>query len=265
MIWLCVTPNRKDKTGRLMEALHKGSPDNTRLIEGPPPNDGNPFVVWGQLWTALEIIPHALRTGRPFWHIDNGYYRSAGGRPSGYYRITYNGMTPAYFDIHHTRLQVDFTPWRQSGHHIVLAMPGEHFGKAIGANVARWRNTIRKRIEANTDRRILVRNKGPGNRMLSHDLKHAWALVTHSSTAAVEAVRLGIPVFVHELSAAIPVGNLDLADLEDPIMPTRHRWWQSLMWQQFTLQEMAAGIAWPIMMRQKAFAEKAERAVDSNV
>lgn len=245
-----------------MEALHKGSPDNTRLIEGPPPNDGNPFVVWGQLWTALEILPYATRTGRPFWHIDNGYYRSAGGRPTGYYRITYNGMTPAYFDMNHPRLDVGFAPWRKDGKHIVLAMPGEHFGKPLGVNIARWRNTIQGNIAANSDRQVLVRQKAGRNLPLAHDLRNAWALVTHSSTAAVEAVRHGIPVFVSPMSAAAPVGNLDLANLENPAMPTRNRWWQSLMWQQFTLNEMQAGIAWPIMMRQKAFAEKS---VGSNV
>jgi hypothetical protein len=68
--------------------------------------------------------------------------------------------------------------------------------------------------------------------------------VTHSSNTAVEAARLGIPVFVEPTSAAAPVGNLRLDNLESPAMPdNRRQWFSSLLMQQFSLAEMQAGVA----------------------
>jgi hypothetical protein len=78
---------------------------------------------------------------------------------------------------------------------------------------------------------------------LADDLRNCWALVTHSSNVAVDAVLMGIPVFVAPTCPAAPVGNLDLAKLETPDMPDRARWFDSLMAQQFTVDEMRSGLA----------------------
>jgi len=249
LIYLCVTPEREEKTFRLMNALHCGDPETTKVVRGAPPKDDCPFVVWGQRWTAEDVLPEATLSGRGFWHIDNGYYLSAGGRPSGYYRITYRGMTPVDLAIRDKRLPVSFEPWRRSGKHIVLAMPGDHYGRPLGININRWKNQIRRRILQNTDRKIVVRSKSNRAPPLAHDLEHAWALVTHSSTAAVDAARFGVPVFVEPTSAAAPVGNLDLSNIECPTTPGRSQWWRSLMWQQFTIHEMKSGLAWKMMLK----------------
>lgn len=254
MIWLIVTPEREEKTLRIMQALNNSIPES-RIVYGAPPDDGNPFVVWGQIWTALQVIPDALKTGRPFWYIDNGYWRSAKGGRVGYYRITYNGMTPFPLDMKADRNPVDFRPWRKDGGHIVLAMPGANFGRAIGLNMPAWEQSIQHRVREYTDRPFIVRRK-ERNKPLDRDLHGAWALVTHSSTVAVDAVRMGVPVFVEPTSAARWVGCTDLADIESPVMPSRQAWWRSLMWQQFTLAEMQGPLAWQMMRRQRAFAEK---------
>lgn len=234
----------------LMESLQQGGIGASR-ITGAPPADGEPFAVWGQRWLAAEIIPAAYAERRPFWHLDNGYYDPAGGFRSGYYRMTYRGLWPVLIPnppaIRPLRAgRPKLRPWRTTGGHILVALPGESYGVSIGLNMPAWIAGIRDHIRPYTDRPILWRPKGC-RRKLSADLLGAWALVTHSSNVAVEAVLAGYPVFVAATNPAAPVGNLDLSALERPQTPERGRWLASLLAQQFTVEEMANGAARPLL------------------
>jgi hypothetical protein len=249
MLYLCVTPEREEKTARLMEALSAGASEPTKIITGPPPDDGNPFVVWGQVFLAADIIPVAIRSGRPFWQIDNGFWQSARGGETGYYRFSYRGLSPVL--LQHTgsgRPPAKMAPWRKGGEHIVLGVPGENFGRSIGLDMPAWTRLAYTKLQRSTRRPIMLRRKGSGI-PLADDLRGAWALVTHSSNVAVDSVLAGIPVFVADTSPAAPVARIGLGPVESPAMPDREAWWNSLMCQQFTLAEMANGIAWKYMDR----------------
>lgn len=244
-VWCCVTPERERKTRRLMEAMAAGC--GGCVVMGDPPAGPDPFVVWGQDWLTMRIVPHALRTSRPFFHIDNGYYLPAQGSAYGYYRMTWCGMSPLYLPDAPEPRSVDlrpaFKPWRENGTHILLALPGATFGRAAGINVPQWIDGIGERLAAATSRPIVTRPKGDSVHLSRH-LKDCWALVTHSSNVAVDAVLAGIPVFVESTSPAAPVGRVDWGpgDIERPVMGGRGEWWRSLMSQQFTIEEMAAGV-----------------------
>lgn len=247
MYYLCITPDRADKTRMMMEALSLGFRNEPkRVVVGRPPEDEHPFVVWGQEWTALQIIPEAIKVGRPFWHIDNGFWNPARGTARGYYRMTYRSMTPVYLP-EEAKLRVPtapLNPWRKDGNHVLLAMPGVHFGMALGIDVRGWCEKIVSEVKfgcGRIDRPLRIRERD-SRRNLADDLFGAWAVVTHSSNVAVDAVIKGIPVFVQPTSAAAPVGRLDL-DLENPITPGRNRWLRSLASQHFTLDEMRNGTA----------------------
>jgi hypothetical protein len=246
MHYLCVTPERHHKTMRLMRALEQGFPVGaSRIYVGKPP-PRRPFVVWGQIWLTLDMIPEALKEDRPFWYIDNGYWNSAKGGEHGNYRFTYRSMTPIMLrdsdPVRARPVMNRLRPWRKDGKHIVLAMPGMSFGKAMGLDMIAWSQTIEARLKAVTDRPIVVRNKASTARALWKDLENAWALVTHSSNVAVDAVISGTPVFVEPTSAAAPVGQVELGLIEQPVMPDRVPWLNSLACQQFTINEMRSGI-----------------------
>jgi hypothetical protein len=245
-IWLCVTPERNQKTRRLMRALAQGIP-RSRMVYGDPQDGTAPFCVWGQEWLTLRIVPHAVLKRRPFWHIDNGFVEPARGTAHGYYRLTYRSMSPVLLADPEPRpaFNVAMRPWRRGGRHVVLALPGVTFGRALGIDVPLWLALIQRRLHAATDRPIHVRPKTTTEPL---DLTDAWALVTHSSNVAVDAVIAGIPVFVAPTSPAAPVGRTDL-DIENPVMPDRTAWLASLMCQQFTLPEMANGTAWRLMRK----------------
>lgn len=256
VVYLCVTPQRKSKTSRIMNALAEGIRRvgrTPKIVLGPPPHNENPFVVWGQIWTSEIILPEAIRERRPFWYVDNGYWDSAKGGITGYYRLTYRSMTPILLRdppvFRNHELGGRLKPWRKDGDHVVIAMPGALFGRAIGIDVTKWISEIESKVRSATRRKIIVRTK-LSQRPIEQDLENAWALVTHSSNTAVDAVIRGIPVFVALTSSAAPVGRVDLA-IEHPEMPDRTHWLNSLMCQQFTLDEMQTPMV-PELMRKIA-------------
>lgn len=241
-LWCCLTPERERKTRRIMVALARGT--GGRLHMGSPPPGLDPFAVWGQAWLTLRVLPGAIEAGRPFWHVDNGFHEPARGTVFGYYRLTYRSLSPILLrDPPPVRgpLAIPMAPWRQSGRHILLALPGQDFGKAIGLGVPEWIATVERRVRQATDRPVVVRPKGDPTSLAYH-LRDCWALVTHSSNVAVDAIVAGVPVFVAPTSPAAPVGRTDF-DFENPVMPDRAPWWRSLMAQQFTLEEMGSGLA----------------------
>lgn len=254
-IWLCLTPNRLAKTRAIMSALKEGWP-GARLIVGAPPDDGLPFVVWGQIWLAEEIIVRAYPSSRKFYQIDNGFMLPAQGRPYGYYRFMYSrpdavAVTDEPLLIERMLVAADelkpkFKPLRQDGEHVLIGMPGPEFGRAHGLDMPAWIETIVDRVKAHTARPLRVRDR-MATSPLADDLRHCWAVVTHSSNIAVDAIRAGIPVFVEPTSMAWPVGNHELSQIETPYFPDevrRGRWWASLMCQQFSLNEMRRGVAY---------------------
>lgn len=227
-----------------MEALAQGWP-GARQKYGLPPDDDQPIVIWGQLWQALVAIPRAIERNRPFWHLDNGWVKPGRGNhgPDSYYRMTYRGMIPAFLtDAPPSRIKAAMMPWRADGRHVLIAMPGREFGQAIGLDMVPWIESIVAHVRQHTDRPIVVRDR-LSKTPLDADMRNCWALVTHSSNVAVDAVLMGVPVFVAPTNPAAPVGNLDLAQMETPQMPDRTRWFDSLMAQQFTVDEMRSGLA----------------------
>ena len=83
---------------------------------------------------------------------------------------------------------------------------------------------------------------------LSEDLKDCHAIVTLVSSAAVEAVMLGIPSFCSTYSAAVPVSNCDFNSIETPHYDDkRDSWLNSIAYSQFTKEEMRSGEAYDIL------------------
>lgn len=214
------------------------------MIVGPPPEDDQPFATWGQLWLTMDLLPRALSTGRAFWHVDNGYWSAPVNGVGGYHRICYRGMTPIQWTAPADRsMSIPVAPWRKSGSHILLALPSGNFGKAIGITHDDWFKTIEARVQSATDRPIVVRRKDAAS-PIAKDLENCWALVTHSSNAAVDAVLAGIPAFVEPSCPTAPLGNTDVRFIETPHLAHRQPWLASLSCQQFTKEELASGLAY---------------------
>jgi hypothetical protein len=137
-------------------------------------------------------------------------------------------------------------PWQKNGRHIVIAAPTRTY-----AQFHRTESWIADTIDALarvTDRQFVIRDKEQYKRRpIQKDLEGAHCLVTHGSNAAVEAVILGCPVFVHEDSAAALVGQTDLSKIETPVYPDREPWFRSLAYSQFNERELVDGTLWRLM------------------
>lgn len=260
MLWCSIQTIRERKSRMVMEALCKGWGEPAKCIVGDPPDDGNPFAIYGQVWGAERLLPVAIRTGRPWWYIDNGFWRPGRGSQNGYYRICYRAMMPVYLEsAPGDRARITGTqmaPWRRDGKHILFALPGFEYGVAMGLRIGEWITDTHRLLRQHTDRDVIVRDRS-SSVPLHHQFRNCWALVTHSSNCAVEAAIAGVPVFVAPESSAAPVGCTDLAMLEAPAMPdNREQWWASLMCQQFMPKEMADGTAYGYLARVR---ERADR------
>lgn len=236
----------------VMEALCAGWKEPAQCVVGDPPDDGNPFAIYGQVWGAERLLPKAIKDARAFWYIDNGFWKPGRGSHDGYYRICYRSMQPVLLgNVSAARARasgIRMAPWRKDGRHILFALPGLDYGEAMGLRMAEWIAVTHSMLRKRTSRPIYVRERGCKVSLASH-LRDCWAMVTHSSNVAVEAALAGIPVFVDAGAAAAPVGNTDLDRLEEPQMPDREHWLASLACQQFTPAEMANGTAYSLLAR----------------
>ena len=75
----------------------------------------------------------------------------------------------------------------------------------------------------------------------------AWCVVTHVSAAALDALRLGIPVVTTGECAATPLAT-PIAEIDNPRMPDgRESLFSTLAYGQFTQEEMRSGLAWNVV------------------
>lgn len=228
--------------------------DDFRQLERLP-EDIIPVVGCSPYLTPL--IADWRKRGRDFLYWDRGYARRIfatdlpQGDNGGFYRWTLNAFQLREIrDVPDDRwkaLKTDAWPWQRTGRHIVVAEPSPTYERFHG--IEGWTARTVKALNELTDRPLLIRNKEMQRfgRKLHEDLKGAHCLVTHGSNAAVEAVIMGCPVFVHPDSAASLVGRCDLARIEEPIYPDRQPWLNSLAYNQWNEQELCDGTLWKMI------------------
>lgn len=206
-------------------------------------------LVWGILRGSDRVVASAVENGRSFLYCDHAYFNRGHLRN---YRIILNGHATTRMrdcpDDRTAALGVSLKPWRETGSHILLCPPTDHFLRAHGC--PNWVANTLSTLRHCTDRPIVLRNKpkpGEPTRTLEEDLENCHALVTHSSNAAVEAVVAGIPVFVDPACAAIGVGCSDFSRIEHPLTPDRRLWLANLAYTQFSFEEILRGEALSII------------------
>ncbi len=146
------------------------------------------------------------------------------------------------------RLGVDLQPWRACGDHVLLCL-SRGIGSSNTAMPARWPRDIAKLLGRVTRRPVRVRchphdRVTPSTTRLADDLVGAHAVVVWGSNAGTEALIAGVPVF-HALANWImaPAARRGVDDLESPFMGDREAAFVRMSWAQWTLAEIAAGVA----------------------
>lgn len=209
----------------------------------------------GAAFYGVVGIEHLLRLAiaerREFWYGDNSYFDAGRGR---YFRFSRKCLQESkLLPPDHARLKalgVAVKPWRKEGRHIVVVEQSEHFLDLVGQK--HWLLRALSALSQVTDRPLKVRrwsrDKAKAASSLRADLAGAWALVTHMSAAANEALLAGVPVFVSGLCAATPLASGELSKIETPRHPDgREDWAAGLAAHQWTLDELRSGDAWRML------------------
>jgi hypothetical protein len=200
------------------------------------------------------LIAQWRAIGRKWIYWDRGYCRRIfatdlpRGENGGQYRWHVGS-----FQLQHVRelpadrwmeLKTPLWPWAKSGKHIVVAEPSPTYQKFHG--IPGWTEKTITELKRHTERPLVIRDKEMQRfgRKLHEDLRGAHALVTHGSNAAVEAVIMGCPVFVHPDSAASLVGRTSLGEIENPAYPERQPWLNALSYNQWNETELVDGTLW---------------------
>jgi hypothetical protein len=218
-------------------------PPMKALRPGPVAMFGSP-----QLWALLQ---KAIGLGRDWLYGDHGYF----GRGL-YFRITRNAYqcdgtgagSSARFRLHERPVQ----RWRRDGANILVCPTSPGHCQLHGMDVHAWLAWVNANLRQHSDRPIVVRWK-TDERPIARDLQKAHAVVAWSSAAAIDALIAGVPVFVlAEHSAAYRMGTPDLSRIERPVYPDdRQEFCEVLAANQWTLDEIAAGVAWKALQARK--------------
>lgn len=193
------------------------------------------------------VLDRCTEDGFDWYYCDHAYFERFR-----YFRVTRNAFQhDGLGDAEPERwesLGIPFRPWRRGGRHILVCPPDAGYARMhTHIDPAAWLADVLSRLRAVTDRPIRVRDRHAFEKYgvpLLADLDDAWALVTHASNAAVEAVIAGVPVFCLGECAALAMGRLELERIEQPLYPDREPWLWSLATNQWTLAEIAAGLCW---------------------
>lgn len=191
-------------------------------------------------------------TARVWYYADNSYFDVCRGR---LYRVERNALqadgrgAPDW--ERWKSLQLGVRPWRRGGRHVVVCVQSDPFMREVArwpGGADGWQREVLLKLKLHTDRPMVVRtwsrDKARQAGSLGAELANAWALVTHSSAAANEALLAGVPVFVTGECAARAMAG-ELKDIESPRMPDgREAWAAALAARQWSIEEIRVGMAW---------------------
>lgn len=227
----------------------------TRKPKDSPTSD-DVLVSWNRFHQSDRVARRYEAAGARVVIAENGYfgrewrdgvwYAVAIGHHNGAGRWTAEG--PCRWE----GLGVDLKPWRTDGQEIVvLAQRG--IGHRLVREPSGWSNTVAGALKQRTRRKVRIRRhpgRYPAKVPLADDLKDVWAAVTWGSSAGIEALRLGVPVFYGfpmwiGASAALPLAD----DLERPFLGNRVPMFERLAFAMWELGEIRSGEAFRCLLR----------------
>lgn len=249
---VCYPQPGKAKSLRLLEAFARGAGDGVIEHHGRIDPLRGPAAFYGVV--GLEPLwREVLESGHPYYYMDNAFFDRGRGT---HYRVGRSALQdlkpgPAAWD-RLAALEIGIQPWQRGGRHVVVCVQSDHFMREVArwpGGAVGWQRHVLEALRPHTDRPIVVRlwqrDKDEQARTLRADLQNAWALVTHMSAAANEAILAGVPVFVTGECAALQMGLSQLEQIESPRRPDGRREWAAMLaGKQWTEDELRTGVAW---------------------
>jgi hypothetical protein len=227
-------------------------------------------VIWSMLWAGRmkpnqQIWKLYQSTRRPVIVAEVGMLRRGLTWKLG---INGTGLTANYgtesIPNRASSLGLNLKPWTNSGYNIVIACQRSDSEQWAGQPpTVAWLTETAQKIRQHSDKPIVIRPH-PRQRIANipgcviesprpipgtydsfdYDqcLKSTWAVINHNSGPGTQAILNGVPAFVGPSSLALPVGNLDIADIENPLRPDRTQWIENLAHTEWTISEIESGL-----------------------
>lgn len=237
---------------------------------GPSP-DTDIAMFFGVKGKSRLVLDDHLAMGRQTIMLDKGYTRSKGeGGHTEYSRVVINALDPSDYMMKFPRLPDRFDalgialPGRRKarGGHILFCGSTQkyHDFHRLG-DTTEYAERVFEKLRKVSSRHFLYRPKpsaklvapvrgaslSGGSMAISEALRGCHAVVTHGSSAAMDAVLSGIPALVLGKCIASPVSEHDITKIEDPFYPTddeRRVWANAMAYCQWTNEEARSGEAW---------------------
>jgi len=252
------------KCWQVFEPLMHGWPNSTVSTELIL--DDRPMCIWGLGLNNKDWALRCIREGKKWLFADMPYFNRWMGEHTAercHWRLIPN-------DIHVTKVRdypsdrahvlgLTLAEWRKKGQHILIAPSSITVNRFVidsKLDETNWIDSTVAEIKKYTDRPIRLRKKPRNGKLsgpmvetvpLEYDLTNCWAVVTSCSIVGVQAAMAGIPVFGHPRGPSAPIANINLSDIENPAMPDRRLWLNTLTYSQFTKAEMRSGLAREIL------------------
>ncbi len=260
----------KPRTQRYVDAFVKGTPGPNKIYQFrdlkqlPTEN----LTMYGILAGSGEIYKWCKKENKDFYFMDHGYFTNAHDSPH-WLRVTknkhcQNKITHAKTDRYEKYFKLDLQPWHKTGKKILVLPPTNAISNFFSAT--NWLDETLKILQANTDRKIDVREK-PYNPTIAVDhvgatvkidkpTKHQghinwndyFACVTYNSNTTMASLQNGVPVFCDPVNcAAAPISETNFANIETPKYDDRMALFSNLAYNNFNLEELSNGTAWEIL------------------
>lgn len=228
----------------IVQALAIGSSADQFIPDPNPVYQGGNSIVWGLIRGADEIMLQTRQNNRDYFQIDNAYF----GRNI-YYRVTLNALQLSQlpssvisnrYKIILNSINKPILPWKTERNGPIVICPSSEFlYRFLGTTLEEWVAGVVGEIKKHTNRDIFIRYKAISPKDdIDVDISDAWCVVTHVSAAALDALRLGIPVVTTGQCAATPL-SIKIQDIDNPIFDDgRDELFSLLACGQFTPEEM---------------------------
>lgn len=227
---------------------------------------GDVAIAYG--WNTWHQAFEAYRAaGRHFVYIDLGFWgrKPKGRRLEGYHKVVVDAWHDEAFRVgnppdRYAASGPPVQPFRidDGRRYIVVAGMSAKSARTHGLQPEEWERWAIREIRRHTDRPIVYRPKpswadatvlpgagySPPSETTASILGRAYAVVTHHSNLAVDAVIAGVPVFA-KTGVAAAVSMRALEEIDNPPFPDDRRpWLADVAYCQWTPAEMEAGLCW---------------------
>ena len=230
--------------------------------------DATKVILFGVLRGTHLVYRWAEQNKIDFYYIDRPYWGETRNHPY-FVKVVKNDHLKHWLEKRpHDRFEKTFPwpikPWKKNGKNIIICPPSNAMTKFF--NQEHWLENTLKTLKQNTDRPIIVKNKGynpiigtdkDGGYIITGkdntkpsgpiDWNEAYAIVTYNSNITLEATTKGIPCFTDTHNACAPISETDFSKIESPKYVDREPLYYSMAYGQFTAEELTNGYAWSIL------------------